>query len=776
MCKRLACLMAAGLLLCSVSYAADVDWTGSAGDRLWSNPTNWSSHQLPGPSDVVFVDVPAALAPHGPILQPGVEARISGLVCEVTGRPTMTMTGGTLSISGYIWWGDGPNCFGTFYMSGGTITTGQEFELGWGGGGGVWHMTGGTINAQELVIPTATGAYGTLYLYGGTCNVGNGGLSMTRVGLIDIGAGTLILEGDHVDQIKGLIDSGQIIAYSGDGRLQVDYNVRNPGKTTVIAQGTRRASEPQPADDARDVPRDVVLSWTPGVFTPSSGGHIVYFGRDFDDVNDATGGVAQDASRYVPDPGLEYETTYYWRVDEVNAAPDYAVHRGEVWRFTTEPYAYPVEIIVATASSSQTGMGPENTVNSSGLDSLDQHSTQSTDMWMSTGAQPAWIQYEFDNVYKLSEMWVWNSNQLVEGFLGFGAKDVTIECSVDGQTWESVEGVPAFNKATGMPTYTANTTVDLGGVMAKWVRLTIDGNWGGTAPQTGLSEVRFFHVPVQAFLPQPQDGATEVSVDVTLDWRPGREATSHTVYVSVDEAAVAAGSAPSEVVTGHGYRPSDLVLATEYFWKVDETGETGTYPGIVWSFTTAEFAPIDDFEGYTDDVDAERTIWQTWKDGLTTGASGSQVGYDVSPFAEQGVVHGGLQSMPLRYDNTASPFYSEAERTFASPQDWTAHGADTLCVYFQGAAASAGNSAEGLYLTVKDNSGKSGTIVHPNAAATTVATWQQWKIPLSEFTAVGVKVAAVKALVVGVGNKAAPATGGTGTVFIDDIGFGRSLP
>ncbi len=40
--------------------------------------------------------------------------------------------------------------------------------------------------------------------------------------------------------------------------------------------------------------------------------------------------------------------------------------------------------------------------------------------------------------------------------------------------------------------------------------------------------------------------------------------------------------------------------------------------------------------------------------------------------------------MPLAYDNSSTPFYSEAERVFASAQDWTLNGADTLVVHFQG--------------------------------------------------------------------------------------------
>ena len=253
----------------------------------------------------------------------------------------------------------------------------------------------------------------------------------------------------------------------------------------------------------------------------------------------------------------------------------------------------------------------------------------------------------------------------------------------------------------------------------------------------------------------------------------GREATSHTVFIGSEQDAVADGSAPAETVTEHRYTPASLDFATTYYWRVDEVGDAGAYAGDVWSFATQEYAAIDDFESYNDD---DRRIYQAWIDGVTTEASGSQVGYTESPFAERTVVHGGRQSMPLLYDNTASPFLSEAERAFDPVQDWTAHGADTLSLYFHGMSEEEGNSAEGLYLTVKDSAGKSKTVAHPDAAATTVTDWQQWTIPLSEFTSAGVKISAVKSLTIGVGNKTSPTMGGLGKVFIDDIEFGAPLP
>ncbi|MDI9433595.1 MAG: hypothetical protein QM570_17925, partial [Planctomycetota bacterium] len=128
----------------------------------------------------------------------------------------------------------------------------------------------------------------------------------------------------------------------------------------------------------------------------------------------------------------------------------------------------------------------------------------------------------------------------------------------------------------------------------------------------------------------------------------------------------------------------------------------------------------------------------------------------------------GRQSMPLQYDNTTSPFYSEAERVFDAAEDWTVGGADSVNLYFRGVAE---NSAEMLYVALEDSAGATATIVHADAEAIQVAEWQQWRIPLSDFG--GVNASRVKAVTIGVGNRTSPTAGGTGIVYIDDVGFGR---
>jgi carbohydrate binding protein with CBM4/9 domain len=101
------------------------------------------------------------------------------------------------------------------------------------------------------------------------------------------------------------------------------------------------AVNPDPAGGQDDVPYDTDLSWTPGVFAAT---HDVYFGTVRDDVNDASRdnpldvlvSKGQTATTYDPPGLLELSQTYYWRVDEVNAAPDGTILKGGVWSFTAE--------------------------------------------------------------------------------------------------------------------------------------------------------------------------------------------------------------------------------------------------------------------------------------------------------------------------------------------------------------------------------------------------------------------------------------------------------
>jgi concanavalin A-like lectin/glucanase superfamily protein/F5/8 type C domain-containing protein len=455
------------------------------------------------------------------------------------------------------------------------------------------------------------------------------------------------------------------------------------------------ASMPNPGEEAVDVPLDVVLGWVAG---ESAATHDVYFGASSSDVDDATRanpmGVlvsqGQTDATYDPDGLLDFETAYYWRVDEVNAAPDNTIFEGNVWSFTTEPVAFPIEGVLASSSvASQAGAGPENTVDGSGLNAADEHSVDLADMWLTTTTTaPFALTYEFDKVYKLHEMLVWNYNVQFELALGFGVKDVSIEYSADGAEWETL-GDTVFAQGTTRADYTANTMVAFDGVAAQYVRMTVNSGYGPLG-QFGLSELRFTYIPAQAREPQPADGTTEVSPNTGLSWRAGRDALSHEIYVSTDEQAVVDGTALVDATDESRYPISTLEFGATYYWKVNEVQDVESWAGAIWNFSTEAFALIDGFEAYDDE---DNRIYDTWIDGWVN-ETGSTVGYFETPFAERTIVNSGSQSMPLEYDNSVSPFYAEAEYDLGG-MDLDTKGADTLRLFVAGTAPSFEEAADG---------------------------------------------------------------------------------
>jgi hypothetical protein len=523
------------------------------------------------------------------------------------------------------------------------------------------------------------------------------------------------------------------------------------------------ATDPYPASQADNILPDLVLSWEP---IASAQTYDVYLGTDYGEIRDATTSDASYMGQLETnsfDPGgLDFGQTYYWRIDEANEVSDSFVFRGEVWSFTTEPFSYPVENVTATASSSNAeNMGPEKTVDGSGLDALGQHSTLATDMWLSSPGAAPWIQYDFDRVYKLDQLLVWNSNQVIEAFLGFGAKDVIIESSVDGTEWTVLEGATLFNQATGAQTYTANTSIDFAGAMAQSVRITVNSGYG-MIPQYGLSEVRFLYIPTTARKPEPSDASAVNSTNVLLSWRAGWEAASHQVFLGTDASDLALAATTSAA----SYALSALNYATTYYWSVTEVNEGAVIPahaGDVWSFTTPDYGIVDDFDQYDD---ACNRIFFTWEDGLghTGGESindcdvpafngnggGSIIGSDQPPFAERTIVNvGSTQSLRFSYDNSSGQ--SESTLTLTG-QDWTTGGVQTLSLFFYGQI---GNSGQ-LYVKINDTK----LVCDGDVADLTQTRWQQWDIDLTSLP--GLKD--VTTLTIGVDGANA-----AGMLYVDDL-------
>jgi len=282
---------------------------------------------------------------------------------------------------------------------------------------------------------------------------------------------------------------------------------------------------------------------------------------------------------------------------------------------------------------------------------------------------------------------------------------------------------------------------------------------------------RFTTQALTAYYPSPADGANDTVPTPVLTWMPGSGAMKHQLYFSDNLDAVTQGTAEADKgvleLATTTFAPGDLSDVTTYHWRVDEVLLDQTIrTGPVWSFTT--YLPVDDFESYNDEENQGTRIYETWIDGWTND-NGSTVGYTEPPFAEQKTVHGGQQSMPLDYNNVVTPYYSEAERTWATPQDWSVADVNTLTLHFRGRSV---NSPDRFYVAVEDSKGKAGVAVYPIPNHLALAAWTKWQIPLSELSAAGVNLALVQTMHLGVGDPDNPTPGGTGRLYVDDIYVG----
>ena len=192
---------------------------------------------------------------------------------------------------------------------------------------GEWHHISGvfdngtaTIYIDGFAEPSVT--MGTTY---GTGN--------TRYGLVGANSEATGFDGSNSGgpPIQGEIDDLAIYdkAFTEDEMRQLYGNLL-------------MAWQPQPAiGDSGDIWSMTTLSWTPG---DGATEHFVFFGTDPDavaaaDVLDTTGiyrGYQSEASYVIPEK-LDFETNYYWRVDErALSGSSVVLTKGRVWPFSTE--------------------------------------------------------------------------------------------------------------------------------------------------------------------------------------------------------------------------------------------------------------------------------------------------------------------------------------------------------------------------------------------------------------------------------------------------------
>jgi hypothetical protein len=526
----------------------------------------------------------------------------------------------------------------------------------------------------------------------------------------------------------------------------------------------RIAYDPNPPDGAKFVDPNVILRWAPGF---GSKLHTIYFGNKFDDVNNAVVGLPQAETTYRPGT-LELEKTYYWRVDEFSGA---ATEKGDVWSFTVTKAGggLKAEYFNNTTLSGEpvlTRLDPEINFNWGNADEPGRNSPDAS-----------------INVDNFSARW--------SGELEVDLTDTyTFQITANNGFRLWLDGKPIIDFwNNGTTSNRLSEPIELIGGDTHSIRMEyFEGEdtaiaqlfWESSTREQQIIPSGALQPPLKAGSPSPFNRSVDVKQTQILSWSPVEEAASHQVYFGTDEEALKNADTGSPEYKGirnlgsESYDAGQLEWNATYYWRVDEVKADGTVQkGNIWSFTTANFLIVDDFEDY--DI-GNNEIWWAWKDGLGYAAhptkppyagngTGSMVGDETTgSYCEETIVHGGSQSMPLFYDNNmqGKSKYSEAELTLTYPRDWTENGVNTLSIWFRGIAD---NAAEMLYVALNG----SAVVSHDNPNAAQIDTWTVWNIDLQAFADQGVNLANVNTLALGLGNKKNPVAGGSGTMYFDDI-------
>ena len=473
---------------------------------------------------------------------------------------------------------------------------------------------------------------------------------------------------------------------------------------------------PNPADGALHVDTWITLSWKSGDFAVS---HDVYLGDDFEAVDEATRDSEEFRSNqttlfYVAGfPGFAYPdgltpgTTYYWRIDEVNDADPNSPWKGPIWSFSIPP---------------KTAYNPDP----------------------ADGAD-----------------FVGPDNVTLSWTPGFGSKLHTVYF---GDDYDEVN-----NATVGVPS--GKASYHPGPLESEKVYYWRIDEFDGLGTYKG--DVWAFTTPGAVGNPQPVNNAIDVAMAAVLSWTAADNATSHEVYLGLDKDVVRSADTAAPAYKGSKARGTEsydaglLEPSTTYYWRVDEVYTGNTVKGPVWTFTAGNHLLVDDFESYTDDDAAGQAIWQTWVDGFGIADNGAQVGYLLPPYAEQTIVHGGTQSMPLLYVNEAGVTNSEAVLALTALRDWTTADVGDLSIWFRGDSA---NATDPLYATISNSAGAPGVVAHDEPDAAIKTAWKQWRISLQAFADQGINLTNVDKIAIGLGSKAGMAApGGSGTMYIDDI-------
>jgi len=482
-------------------------------------------------------------------------------------------------------------------------------------------------------------------------------------------------------------------------------------------------SGPNPADGAVDVKPSVIPIWVAGAVAES---HEVYFGTDADAVKNATkaspeykGPKALGEETY--DPGmLTLNTSYFWRIDEVNSVNPDSPWEGNVWSFTTGDFFVIDDFEDYNATDNQIwftwhdGLGagapgmpdyiPGNGTGSAVGDETTPSFMEETIVHGGGMSAPVWFDNNKQAFAKYSEIEKKMTDQrdwteqgvanLSLWFRGFTASVGSFAEGPVGTYTMTGSGADIWNQADEFH-YAYKTLTGIGSIVARVMSVDQTDNWAKAG----------------------------VMIRETLE--PG---SKHAMTVVTPAQGV---SFQRRVETDGDSSNTDVTELVAPYWVKIERDIAGNFTGS---------------------RSADGSTWE-----MIGAFENIQMGANV---------YIGLAVTAHNAALTCEAVFTNVTTTGNVGGQWMSQDIGIES-----------NDAEPLYVAISNSTGTPVVTVHDDPAAATINTWTEWVISLQTLADQGIDLTNIDGLAIGIGTKDnMTIPGGSGKIFIDDIRLTQPIP
>ena len=484
------------------------------------------------------------------------------------------------------------------------------------------------------------------------------------------------------------------------------------------------ASLPNPVDGQTEVDRDIVLTWLPAETAVL---HDVYFGADFNDVNDAdpadTTGIyrgRQDTAFYNPDEILQWETTYYWRIDEVNDTNPDSPWTGSVWSFTVGNYLVVDDFEDYDAGNNQIWYYWRDGLGYGAPDDPNSYAGNGTGSLI--GEDETWPSFEpiFVHSGVQSMRYLYDNNK--EGYAKYSEAEMTLSYLRD---WTEEDVIELSLWFIGRPTYVGSFTEGPAGTF------TITGS--GT-DIWGVSDE--FHFAFKTLSGPGSIIAKVESVENTNDWVKAGvmiremldEDSKHAMMAVTPDNGVWFGWRKEADKDSYSLKQADITAPHWVKLERDISGNFRAYHssnGSTWQAL-----------GAAQNIQMNRDVY---------------IGLALSSHDADLTCRAVFSNVTI--NGTAGPQWADQDIGIES------------------------NDSEPMYVAISNISGEPAVVYNEDPNAATMDSWTEWRIPLQTFADKGIDLKDVDRIAIGFGTKDNITTpGGSGKMFFDDIRLYRSRP